>query len=274
MKNRMHKIDSSLFDLGALDALAGRHSPIHALEPRAKLVTTLVFVVTLVSCGKYEIAALLPFLLFPLTLVLVADLPAGMLLKKVALAAPFAFFIGIFNPLLDTQVLLQIGSLDINGGWISFVSILLRFFLTVFAALILIATTSFTGVCVAMERLGAPSIFALQLLLLYRYLFVLLDESQRMVRARALRSFAGRGLGLKVIGPMLGTLLLRTLDRAQRIHRAMLCRGFDGEIRMLRPSHIGYREVCFTLGWSAFFLLSRWVNLPQILGGFFMELIR
>ncbi|OHB32859.1 MAG: cobalt ECF transporter T component CbiQ [Desulfuromonadaceae bacterium GWC2_58_13] len=270
----MAKIESSLFDLGALDTLAGRQSAVHRLDPRAKLVTTLFFVCTVVSFGKYEISALLPFVLFPLVLVLVADLPAGMLLKKLLLAAPFAFFIGVFNPLLDRQILLHLGSLEISGGWISFISILLRFALTVFAALILIATTSFTGVCMAMERLGAPRIFALQLLFLYRYLFVLIDEAARMARARALRSFHGRGMGLKVAGNMAGQLLLRTLDRAQRIHQAMLCRGFDGEIRMLRPLHIGRREVLFTLGWSALFLLLRFVNLPQLLGGFLTELIR
>jgi cobalt/nickel transport system permease protein len=270
----MAKIESSLFDLGVLDTLACRQSAVHRLDPRAKLVTTLVFVCTVVSFGKYEISALMPFVLFPLALLLAADLPAGILLKKLLLAAPFAFFIGVFNPLLDRQILLQLGSLEISGGWISFISILLRFALTVFAALILIATTSFTGVCMAMERLGAPRIFALQLLFLYRYLFVLIDEALRMVRARALRTFHGRGMGMQVAGHMAGQLLLRTLDRAQRIHQAMLCRGFDGEIRMLRPLHIGRLEVLFTLGWSAFFLLLRFVNLPQLLGDFLTELIR
>jgi cobalt/nickel transport system permease protein len=270
----MAKIESSLFDLGALDTLAGGQSAVHRLDPRAKLITTLVFVCTVVSFGKYEISALLPFALFPVALVLAADLPAGMLLKKLLLAAPFAFFIGIFNPLIDRQILLQFGSLEISGGWISFTSILLRFALTVFAALILIATTSFTGVCMAMERLGAPRIFALQLLFLYRYLFVLVDEAVRMVRARALRSFHGRGMGMKVAGHIAGQLLLRTLDRAQRIHQAMLCRGFDGEIRMLRPLHIGRPEVLFTLGWSALFLLLRSVNLSRMFGDFLTELIR
>jgi cobalt/nickel transport system permease protein len=269
----MAKTESSLFDLRALDDLARRQSVIHRLDPRAKLITTLIFICTVVSFGKYEVSALVPFVLFPLVLVHAADLPADMLLKKLLPAVPFAFFIGVFNPLLDRQILLQIGSLEISGGWISFASILLRFSLTVFAALLLIATTSFTGVCMAAERLGAPRIFTLQLLFLYRYLFVLIDEAGRMLRARSLRSFHGRGMGLKVTGSMAGQLLLRTFDRAQRIHQAMLCRGFDGEIRMLRPLHIGRSEVLFTLAWSAFFLLLRWVNGPRIFGEFLRGLI-
>lgn len=270
----MADIESSLFDLGALDTLAARRSAIHRLDPRAKLIVTLIFVGTVVSFGKYEISALLPCLLFPLTLVLLADLPLGLLLKKLLLAAPFALFIGLFNPLLDRQILMQLGPLDISGGWISFASLLLRFALTVFAALTLIATTGFTGVCMALERLGAPRALVPQLLFLHRYLFVLVDEALRMARARALRSFHGRGMGLKVAGHMAGQLLLRTLDRAQRIHQAMLCRGFDGEIRMLRRSGIGHREILFVLGWSLFFMVSRWINLPLLAGGYLTELVR
>lgn len=270
----MAKIDSAFFDIGTLDTLACRDSAIHRLDPRAKVVTTLVFVLVVVSFGRYEISALLPFGLFPLTLILLADLPPGYLLKKLLVAAPFALCIGIFNPIFDRQILLQFGPLEISGGWISFASILLRFTLTVLAALVLIATTSFTGICSALERLGAPRVFSLQLLFLYRYLFVLIDETQRLVLARSLRSFGGRGLGMKVFGQLAGQLLLRTLDRAQRLHLAMLSRGFDGELRLLRPGRIGRQEIIFTLGWSTAFIALRLYNVPQLLGRLLTEFAR
>ena len=270
----MAKIESAFFDIETLDALAGRDTAVHRLDPQAKLVTTLVFIVAVASFGKYELSALLPFFLFPVSLIALGGLPAGYLAKKLLLAAPFAFFIGVFNPLLDREVLVNLGPLDISGGWISFASILLRFTLTVGAALILIATTSFPGVCMALEKLGAPKVFAVQLLLLYRYLFVLIDEGARLVRARALRSFGRRGMGMRIFGNLAGQLLLRTLDRAQRIHLAMLCRGFDGDIRMLRPSRIGPPEIVFTLGWSAAFVLMRFTNLPHLLGGLLTEFAR
>jgi cobalt/nickel transport system permease protein len=270
----MAKIDSAFFDIGTLDTLACRDSAVHRLDPRAKLVTTLVFILVVVSFGRYEVSALLPFGLFPLSLILLAELPTGYLLKKLLLAAPFALCVGAFNPFFDRQVLLQFGPLELSGGWVSFASILLRFTLTVLAALVLIATTSFTGVCRALERLGAPRVFSLQLLFLYRYLFVLIDEAQRLVRARALRSFGGRGLGMQVFGHLAGQLLLRTLDRAQRLHLAMLCRGFDGEVRQLRPLRIGRQEVVFTLGWSAAFVALRLYNLPQLLGRLLTEFSR
>ncbi len=266
----MAKIDASFFDLGRLDRLAYRDSPVHRLDPRAKLVTTLVFLVTVVSFGKYEVSALLPFFLFPVALAAVGGLPAGYLVKKVLLVSPFALFVGIANPFFDRAPLVALGPVVLSGGWVSFVAILVRFALTVGAALVLIATTSFHGVCLGIQRLGVPQVMAVQLLLLYRYLFVLTEEAARLVRARSLRSFGRRGMGVRVYGSMVGHLLLRTLDRARRIHRAMLARGFDGEIRTLRPLRIGPAEIAFVLGWSALFLVLRWVNLPRLLGSLFV----
>ena len=78
-----------------------------------------------------------------------------------------------------------------------------------------------------------------QLLLLYRYIFVLGDEARRMAQARRLRSFGRRGMGWRVYGQMLGQLLLRTFARAQRIYLAMKARGFDGNVRIARRLHFG-----------------------------------
>lgn len=262
----MASIDQQLFDLDRLDRMAGQDSAIHRLDPRAKLLTTIVFLVCVVSHGKYEVSALLPFAVFPVALAAAGNLPAGYLARKLLLFAPFAIIVGAFNPLVDRTPMLQLGPLAVSGGWLSFASILVRFCLTIAAALVLIGTTSFRGVCAALERLGVPQAFATQLLFLHRYVFVLGEEAARMGRARTLRSFEGRGMGLRVYGSLVGHLLLRTLDRGERIHLAMRCRGFDGRIRMVRDLAAGLPDVVFTLGWSAAFVAMRIVNVPRLLG--------
>ncbi len=166
------------------------------------------------------------------------------------IVAPFAIFIGIFNPLLDREILFHLGNIGISGGWVSYLSILMRFTLTVMAALILIALTGFNTVCLALEKLGVPRPFVVQLLFLYRYIFVLTDEAARLVRARSLRVFESKGMGFKPFVSMVGHLLLRTLDRAQRIHLAMCCRGFEGHIPILRPMRFGMREVRYVAAWT------------------------
>ena len=227
----MAKIESAFVDLGYLDALAAGDSPVHRLDPRIKVLTTALFVICVVSFDKYVIAAMAPFAFLLSMVMALSGIPAQFIVKKLALVSPFALCLAMFNPLLDQQPHLYLGSLPVSGGWLSFLSILLRFCLTAGAMLVLVAVTGFQAVCMALEKLGMPKIFAVQLLLLYRYLFVLMDEGRRIYRARELRTFQGRGLGLRTFGPLIGGLLLRTLDRAQRIHLAMLCRGFDGTIR-------------------------------------------
>jgi cobalt/nickel transport system permease protein len=268
----MTKIDKYFFDIGHMDILSAGDSPFHRLDPRAKLITTLGFICIVVSFNKYEISALIPFLIYPVVLMAVGDIPAGYILKKVLLISPIAVLIGLFNPLVDQGAFIQIGKISISGGWISFLSIIIRFLLTVGTALIFIALTGFNTVCMALERLGTPKVFVVQLLFLYRYLFVLVDESARMVRARSLRVFDSSGMGIKSFGPMLGHLLLRTLDRAQRIHIAMSCRGFDGRIRIVRPFSIGFREILFISGWLTYFVLMRVFNGPHLIGTFVTEL--
>lgn len=262
----MSRIEATFFDIGAMDAISRQETAVHRMDPRIKVLTTLVFIACVISFGKHDISALVPFLVYPLVLVILGDLPVAYLLRKLTVAAPFAVLIGIFNPLLDREVLLQVGPLGISGGWISFFSILLRFTMTVGAALILIATTGYHAVCMALERMGVPQVFVVQLLFLYRYLFVLVDEASRMVRARSLRSFEGKGSGMRVFGSMAGHLLLRTMDRAQRVHLAMLCRGFDGTIRPFHPLRLRGWEVMFFLGWTALFVFMRLYNVPWLLG--------
>ncbi|BCA80666.1 cobalt ECF transporter T component CbiQ [Desulfuromonas sp. AOP6] len=268
----MAPIDTALFNLGKLDDLAARQSPLHRLDPRAKVLTTLVFIITVASFGKYQVSALLPFLLFPLWQIGVASLPLGYLIRRILWVTPFILFIAILNPVLDREILLHAGPLPVSGGWLSLASIMLRFVLTIGAALILIATTSFPGVCRALGQLGAPRIFIVQLLFLYRYIFVLIEEGLRMARARALRSFGKKGLEWRVYALMAGQLLMRSLQRAERIHQAMRCRGFDGQLPSLHQGRFGSRELLFTLGWSASFILLRVWNLPEWMGGLLMEL--
>jgi cobalt/nickel transport system permease protein len=73
---------------------------------------------------------------------------------------------------------------------------------------------------------------------------------------------------------MVGPLLLRTLDRAQRIHTAMLSRGFDGEIRMLRPLRIRPGDAVFLTGWIGAFVLLRIYDLPLWLGRVGTEIMK
>ena len=173
-----------------MDELGRMDSSIHRLDARAQILATLVFILVVMSYPRYEVSALMPLFVYPFVVIAMAGLPVRYLLKKIAVAAPFALFVGLFNPLLDRQAAGTIGTLTISGGWLSFGSIMIRFFLTVSVALILVACTGIHRLCAGLERMGMPRVFAVQLLFLYRYFFVIGDEGLRMRRSVEIRSAA------------------------------------------------------------------------------------
>jgi len=263
--------DDSYFSIGRLDRLSYQDTFVHRLDPRIKVVCTMLFLFTVISFHKYAVASLVPFFLFSVLLTAIGDIPVRFLLKKILIVSPFAIFIGIFNPLLDTRTVAVIAGIPLSAGWLSFISILMKFTLTISAALLLIATTSFPGICHALRRLGVPSIFVAQLLFLYRYLFVLMEEAMRIIRARDLRSFGKRGLGMKVAIRLIGTLFLRTVERAERIYSAMLSRGFSNDIPSLKKYQLRRSDVLFAIVTVAFLVLFRFMPITVLLGRFVQE---
>ncbi|OGQ98583.1 MAG: cobalt ECF transporter T component CbiQ [Deltaproteobacteria bacterium RIFOXYD12_FULL_55_16] len=262
----MASIGGAVQDFRQLDLLATGNTGVHRLDARAKVLVTLAFILAVVSYGKYELAALFPFFLYPAVIMALADLPIRHIARKIVVVLPFALMVGMFNPLFDQVVLVRLGPLGISGGWLSCASILVRATLTVGAALILVGSSGFPAICQALDRLGLPRIFTVQLLFLYRYLFILSEEGSRTARARELRSFGNKGLGLSSYGSLLSQLLLRTWLRAERIHLAMLARGFTGEFHPRRTTRFGGREFIFLAGWSGLFLFFRLLNVSQLLG--------
>lgn len=265
----MISINAAVIDLQRLELLAAGNSPIHALDARAKVMVTFVFIVSVVSFDRYELARLLPFFIFPAVMIALANLPPLYLVRKIALLCPFVLMVGIFNPVFDRTVLYQIGQLGISGGWISLISLFIRSLLTLGTAFILVGTTGFTAVSQALERLQMPQIFTVQLLFLHRYIFVLAEETGRASRARELRSCGKKGLGAVSFGSLVGHLLLRTWQRAERIHTAMLARGFVGQFHAKRQSRFGVTEFCFVLGWSSIFIALRTFDISGTLGTLF-----
>jgi cobalt/nickel transport system permease protein len=269
----MQSIDGAVLDLKRLDHLATGDSVIHRLDARAKVLTTLVFIIAVVSFDRYALAELAPFFFFPIIIVALSDLPAAYILHKIVTILPLVFFVGLFNPLFDREIHLVLGPVAISGGWISFVSILVRSALTVGSAIILIASTGFMSVCHALARLGTPRVFTVQLLFLYRYIFVLTEEAARTNRARDLRSFGKKGSGISSFVPLIGHLLIRTWSRAERIHMAMLARGFTGEFHTDQSHGFKRNEYLYVIGWSSFFIALRTRDVTGMLGsvltGFF-----
>src|SRR5208283_5803573 len=132
--------------------------------------------------NKYDLARLAPFAIYPLAIMTIGNIPFSYMLKKLLIASPFVLSVALFNPILDRSPALDLGFFSVSGGFVSFASILAKYVLTVSAGLALIACTGFDSICSALASMGVPGAFTIQLLFVYRYIFVLGEEAARMAR--------------------------------------------------------------------------------------------
>lgn len=229
-------------------------SLIHRLDPRVKVATTVLFIVSnaLLPDGAWW-GFLLAFV-FLLAVTTLARLPLGFAVKRSFVALPFALvaLTTLFSLPGAAIASLHVGpwTLSISdAGLLRFVSILLRTLLSVMMALLLTATTQFPDLIHALRHLRLPNTLAAVIAFMYRYLFVLADEVMRLLRAREARSarmpgYKGGGAvwwRARVAGNMAGQLFVRSFDRSDRVYNAMLARGYTGHFQTLNP-HVMDRE--------------------------------
>lgn len=250
----MSKIVDSIYNIRLLDDLARKDTAIHRIHPVPKLLTTIIYLIVVVSFNRYEISGLLPFVIYPMVLILLAEIPAMPILNRLLMVEPLIIGIGILNPLFDPR------------GWITFASIMIKCGLTVTTCLILVSTTGLDKIAQALRTLKVPSIFVMQLLLTFRYISVLIEELSRMLRAYALRAPQQKGVRLKDSGSFAGQLLLRTFDRAQRVYDSMRLRGFNGEYHSYGNSIIKWKDIMYLIAWGLFFIAGRMYDIPAIIG--------
>ena len=230
----MSDISARVHELRALENLAAGRTGVHRLHPLVKLLSAFTFIVVVVSFGRYDFVRLTPYLFYPFLMMALAELPYKLLLSRVLIALPFCLFAGLSNVIFDRAAAFEIGSAAVSFGVLSLATILLKMYLCVMAALLLVATTPFAELTAQLRRLHVPMIFVMVFEMTFRYISVLLEESYSMTTAYKLRSGTKKALDVKHMGSFVGQLLLRGFDRAERIHAAMRCRGYS--LKHIPPS--------------------------------------
>jgi cobalt/nickel transport system permease protein len=231
------------------DEFASR-SRFYRLDPRAKLVSALIFAV----------AVSLMTQVWPLVLALLVSLfvlgLSGLKLRAIS------------RQMMLVALLVLMIALPVYffRGLEAFVAIILRVFSATLVLLVMVLTTASADLVGGMRRLGLPKSFVAMLALTYRYLFLFGDEAKRMTKARESRGGGhGRNLldrrVLQTISSTAGLILVKAYRRATRINRAMRARGYSGEavngakLRMRVPD--GGLVVAVSI-FSAFLLLVNW----------------
>jgi cobalt/nickel transport system permease protein len=217
--------------------------PLHRADPRLKLVAALgwILLINVTPAGRWPLYV--AHLLAWLGVMLASRVPPWAVARRSLVALPFVLLAALGAPWGVDGHAVWTGDLFgwrlalTDAGLLRLATILARALLSVLVAVGLGATTHVVAVVRAARALGLPAVLAAVILLMYRYLYVLVDEAGRLMRARDARSAvcagrrAGRSLGwrARVTGHMIATLFLRTYERGERMYQAMLARGYTGD---------------------------------------------
>lgn len=202
-------------------------APLQRLDARIKLIFTVAFLIAVFLTpvgGWRQLAAsglLLSFLIG------LSGVPAADLLKRwVGFLILFGFLTAMAAPSRPEA--------ETQGVIVVALSILAKDSLAFLATLLLVQVTPFRLLLNAFRSFGMPRALVSTLHFMYRYLFVFAEELERMTLARRSRTFKRSGrLDLGPLTSLIGVLFLRSIERGERVHQAMLARGWDGNLRGL-----------------------------------------
>ncbi|MGC8775394.1 MAG: energy-coupling factor transporter transmembrane component T [Chlorobaculum sp.] len=223
----------------------------------AAIVILALFILFVISVPKFDLAGVIAFAAIPLLLTTASGIALMPVLKRLVIVSPFILFMAAGNLALDRSAALTVAGIAITGGMISASVIVLKTVVTLAALLSFMAVMPFHRFGMALRSLHVPEVFVTQLLLVYRYSFLLAEEAEMMQKARDLRSFGGRGKGPVVTAKLIGSLLIRTTARAQRIYMAMSARGFQTALDSRTPIAIKPGDLFAIAGTVALFAFVR-----------------
>jgi cobalt/nickel transport system permease protein len=231
----------------ALERWSRLDGPLHRLDARVKIIVTLAMLLSISFTGPQQAVLFGIHFLLLCAAGLFAKLPCWKVLGRGLIVLPFVAGV----------VILNLAGGEPARAW----AVLARSYLSALAVLLLLATTSFPRLLRGFESLGVPRFFGMILHFVYRYLFVLFEQAHNMRRARRCRAPRGRRKSLfEAAAGAVAVLFARSYGRAERIHQAMLARGFQGHFELLETPGAGSRDWAFltlSLGFLALLQLAR-----------------
>jgi cobalt/nickel transport system permease protein len=216
---------------------------LYRIDARVKIIIAVLFAFAVTSVPEGHWDAYAGFAVVAFAAIAVSRVRLPLVISRSLIAFPFLL---AAVPLIFTRPGETLFTLPLLGwtasdqGAIAVGSILLKSWLAILVAIVLTATTPPVDLIRGMERLRVPRVLAATVFFMYRYLFVIGAEGQRLLRARESRSaqlcgsYRTGGSVLwrgRVLGGMVGSLFIRSYERSERIYAAMLARGYDGTLR-------------------------------------------
>ncbi len=223
------------------------HSFVHKLDPRVKIIVAILYSIVVAVSSNFS--ALLPALGVSIFLIALGKLSIRKVFYRLLLVNGFILFLWVFLPFTyKGEALFTIGPLAGTKEGVLYASqITVKCNAILLAMIALLSTTTIFTLGHAMGQLYFPDKIVHLFLFTYRYIHVIFQEYKRLTNAMRIRGFIpGTNLHTyRSYAYLVGMLLVRSYDRAERIHKAMLCRGFHGRYYTLTQFSIKIGDIIY-----------------------------
>jgi len=203
-----------------IDRYSEIDSLIHRLDPRVKIISFFIFILFVLFTGPTSFGAFALYGVLIAVLILLSKIDLEFIFKRSLVIIPFVLMIAVFRITYD----------GLTVFWNYFV----KAYLSILCMILLMASTKFSDLIKAFEKLKLPRLITMILSFMYRYIFVVQDELMKMHQAKEARSVGGSSwFHAKALSNMIGNLFIKSYERAESVYLAMCSRGFDGNVRTI-----------------------------------------
>jgi len=235
---------------------------LQSLDPRAKLVSILAVIFATSMIGDLKI--LIFIYLLTLLFSYLSQIPVWFFIKRVWLFIPvFAGIIAlpmIFNIFIPGDSILPVAYLGpgahlgpfslpeaiyiTSQGVNAAIIFTMRVAACVSSVVLLFLTTPQQILFKSLRTIGVPKVYVLTLEMAYRYIFLLMDLVREMYVAKKARTIKSRGMleEQKWVGGRMGYTLIRSIDMSEKVHMAMMSRGFSGDVKIMQEFKMQSRD--------------------------------
>ncbi len=219
--------------LPEIDRYAYLDSPFHSWDPRVKLISISILLISIVSIDNLLMAVF--GLSIAIVLVILSKIPLHFVFIHLRWALLFILFFFIVMPLTvggEKEISFYFVNISLRGLKLAAL-IGLRAISAVLLIFPMIGTTRFNLTIKALQKLKVPGKIVQLIMFAYRYIFVLLEEIRRMTTAAESRLFKKKTdfYTLGVTGNLMGMLFVRGLERTRNVYNAMVSRGYKGSLK-------------------------------------------
>jgi len=245
-----------------IEEFASGNSWVHDLDPRVKIIVTMIFSIVVALNNSIQVAAV--SLILPVALAICARLNFRKLMARLGIVNGFILFLWLFLPFTTPgETVYSLGPLSIQWeGLYQALLITLKSNSIILMAVALLGTSQIFTLVHALSHLWVPDKLVHLFFFCFRYIHVIHEEYHRLINAMKIRGFKPKTNlhTYRAYSYLVGMLLVRSFDRSKRIMKAMKCRGFKGKFFILHHYEMkrcDYAMACSSLAFSIFLVVTK-----------------